>query len=107
MTPLCAACIAGPSRVEGHPDLLARSLGEHGMAFACRHCQALWSRSYSTTGDFAWVRSPANGQDVGMRLPLLPVANAAPPAGRMNSAPGAADHWLATQLSWKRPKRAR
>lgn len=106
MTVLCAACAAGPERVEGHPDLLARSLGESGMSFSCRHCQALWSRSYATDGKFAWTRSAPFGRDIGMSLPLSPSPRVPMPA-RMNSAPGAADHWLAVQLSWKPPRRYR
>jgi len=49
VTEVCAACAAGPVGVEGHPDLLVRSLGENGLSFACRDCQALWSRTYSRT----------------------------------------------------------
>ena len=105
MTEVCAACAAGPVGVEGHPDLLVRSLGENGLSFACRDCQALWSRTYSTHGHFVWTSSEPGGRDIGMSLPLSAPPRVPMPPARMNSAPGTADHWLAVQLSWKRARR--
>ncbi len=105
MTQACAACAAGPESVGGHPHLLARSLGEHGLSFACRDCETLWSRTYSTLGHFVWTSSETGGRDIGMSLPLSPPPRVPMPPARVSSAPDSADHWLAVQLSWKRARR--
>jgi hypothetical protein len=68
----CAACVAGPSSIVGHPDLMVQSLGNSRQTFKCRHCDTLWSRSGKRAGEFAWqaLADPqARGTEIGVVLP--------------------------------------
>jgi len=106
MDALCPACSCGPSHVEGHVDLLVRSLGNDGIAFKCRNCQSLWWRSYSGSGRFSWRRHSGPSPDVGVTVP--PRSGECwetPHSAPMNTGLGAAEHWLAIQRSWKQPRR--
>lgn len=105
MSALCLACAGGPSSLEGHPELRALSLGASAMAFSCRACRALWSRSYSTTGEYTWVHQAQAGSGVGPSLPPTTSANDSGAAGTMNGGQDAQDHWRSIQSSWKRPRR--
>jgi hypothetical protein len=105
MTTFCEACDAGPAQIGGHDGMRARSLNESGMSFSCQRCAALWTRSYSTLGDYLWKPSAPLARDGRMSLPpntAVAETLALPPA---QAAANVADHWLATQLSWKRPRR--
>ncbi len=56
MNEQCEACVRGPSRIDGHADLLVQRLGPASIVFRCRSCGLLWSRSYSWNNCFAWGR---------------------------------------------------
>lgn len=60
----CDACSRGPSKIDGHPDLLVRRLGPTSIVFQCRGCGLLWSRSYSGNDGFAWERLDRTAQSV-------------------------------------------
>ena len=104
MIPLCGACAGGPVSVAGHPDLRALSLGAATMAFSCLGCRALWSRTYSTTGEYTWSRREPAGSGIGASLPPTTAGNGSANA-TMNATEGEKDHWRSIQSSWKRPRR--
>ena len=104
MTTLCEACESGPVHIGGHDGMRARSLSENGMSFACSRCAALWTRSYSSIGEYLWKPASVLARDGRMSLPPN-TAVAASPLAPGKGAANVADHWLAAQLSWKRPRR--
>lgn len=64
----CPACLSGPSAIDGHPDLLAQTIGYAHLSFKCRRCPSLWARASHADGNFSWTsidertsRSPAMG----------------------------------------------
>ena len=104
MTALCAACTVGAVDIEGHERLRVRSMGEDAVAFECQDCHALWSRTYSKTGHYFWLRRLVPGAASGMSLPryanadnVVAIAPAAP-------GPGPGDHWIASHLNWNRAR---
>lgn len=50
----CPACIAGPSGIDGHRGLRARSLGSGVLSFKCEDCQSFWARTSKRGGLFEW-----------------------------------------------------
>jgi hypothetical protein len=56
---LCGTCNAAPKGIDGHPNLHAQSQpvdGRRGrFQFRCSSCGARWSRTYTGSGEFAWV----------------------------------------------------
>jgi hypothetical protein len=53
---MCPECTKGPSRIDGHPNLIVQMMGNAGMTFKCVNCSTRWSRNYRGEGDFQWVR---------------------------------------------------
>ena len=105
MTPLCDRCSLGPAGIEGHGGLRAASLGVGAMTFKCAGCQSLWSRSYSSAGDYFWLHCLQAGPGAGPSLPQRPMDTGNTTARLPGPAGSTAEHWLAIQLSWKRPQR--
>ena len=103
----CNACLRGPSKIDGHADLLVRGLGATSIVFQCRSCGLLWSRSYSPDNYFAWERCADRVARSGPVCVTLPSVRAAPGAVAHDAdrAPAAMDGWLAIQSGWKRPRR--
>jgi hypothetical protein len=63
----CAACLAGPIHIDGHPELRVFSLDAAHIAFRCRSCDMSWHRSYSARGRYTWT---AESQDrIGLVVP--------------------------------------
>lgn len=91
--------------IDGHPGLVVRSLGRSGLIFTCRHCDVLWSRSYSATGHYEWSRE-ADRVAANVRVGVvLPTVRREPAVVAAAVATGdALDQWLAIQRSWK-PRR--
>jgi hypothetical protein len=69
----CTACLRGPSKIDGHADLIVRRLGLASIVFQCRSCGLLWSRSYSGNNDFSWLRLDRTAQSVAVGV-AVPVA---------------------------------
>lgn len=69
----CNACMRGPTKIDGHADLLVRRLGPASIVFECRSCGLLWSRSYSGDNCFTWGRLDQAAQfvAVGVAVPAL------------------------------------
>lgn len=72
----CNACARGPSKIDGHADLLVRRLGPTSIVFQCRTCGLLWSRSCSGHTGFAWARLDRAAQSVavGVAVPTAALA---------------------------------
>ena len=60
MEKLCEACSIGPSKIDGHGDLLVQMMGNAVMTFKCRACATIWSRSYRGEGELVWTRVDAS-----------------------------------------------
>lgn len=59
----CERCHAGPTGLEGHPELTLYHDGQprYGQAhghhlFMCVVCAAKWARHYEGGGEFRWTR---------------------------------------------------
>jgi hypothetical protein len=105
MTTFCEACAAGPVSIGGHDAMRVRSLNEAGMSFTCSRCPALWTRSYSSSGRYVWSPSAEVARDGRVSLPPNTASVEAYRPMASSRVPMVGDHWLATQLSWKRPRR--
>ena len=66
---LCMPCHGGPADIDGHPDLCVQSMGDDGVVFKCKACEALWTRSYSQTHRYIWSPHPAFGHRLGLAVP--------------------------------------
>lgn len=64
---LCLTCNAAPKGIDGHADLHAQSQPAEGrrgrILFRCSSCGARWSRTYTGSGEFAWVRERMSQDD--------------------------------------------
>ena len=70
----CSACMRGPSRIDGHADLVVRRLGPASIVFQCGSCDLLWSRSYSGNNGFVWGRLDRAAQSVAVGVAVPAVA---------------------------------
>lgn len=56
---LCGICNGAPRGIDGHANLHAHSHPADGrkgrFVFRCSTCGARWSRTYTGSGEFAWV----------------------------------------------------
>ena len=104
MSPLCAACATGAVDIEGHAALRVRSMGAEAVAFECNNCHALWSRTYSKTGHFFWLRRLVSGATSGTSLPRYANADAVVAIAPAAPGPDSGDHWLASHLNWSRAR---
>ena len=71
----------------------------------CSRCAALWTRTYSTVGEYLWQPAALLPRDGRMSLPPNTAVVEPPPLAPGKGTANVADHWLAAQLSWKRPRR--
>lgn len=73
--PLCPACTAGPSNIDGHSNLWVQTIGGTLFSFKCGECQALWKRTYAS-GGYAWENiSERAARTPGMGAILPPRSN--------------------------------
>lgn len=69
---LCEACSLGPFNIDGHPYLMACSMGSVQMSFRCQECHTLWSRTHRKGGGFSWISIPERtpqSPEQGVELP--------------------------------------
>lgn len=107
MTANCQACALGPTKVDGHAELMVHSLAAAGMLFKCSRCELPWMRSYSPDGRYEWMRL-SDRIDATACVGIVMPSSRPPPAAvaALAGAGGdAVDHWLAIQRSWKRSPR--
>jgi hypothetical protein len=67
---LCKACAAGPSKIEGHSNLWAQTIGTGLFSFKCRECDTVWKRT-SVGAEYAWenITEQIARHPAGVKLP--------------------------------------